>query len=64
MFNQVADLALGIKEVAELSCTHRADLNTGRVFTRITSDSLDAEGALFNNPFITRPVTEIMSFSI
>jgi hypothetical protein len=64
VFNQVADLALGIQEITELSCTYRADLNAGRISSGVAADSLDTEGAFLNNTLIAGPVAEIMGFGV
>src|ERR1017187_1981822 len=62
VLDDVADLAIGVEDVAEFARPHRADFHTGRI-TPVAA-ALDAEGALFNHAFRPRPVAQIVRVGI
>ena len=57
MLQDVRHLALRVQHVAELAGTGRADLQAGRQTPH--AGPLQAEGALFHDPFAPRPVGQI-----
>ena len=64
VLDRIPDLAVRIKEVAEFSGANRTGLDTGRVPAGFVPDTLDAEGAFFNNSLVSGPVAEIMRLGI
>src|SRR3974377_954141 len=62
VLDDVANLAVGVEDIAELPGAHRADLDASGVAA--FAAALDAEGALLDDALWPRPVAEVVGVGV